>query len=199
MWIFGCGSPSKSTVKVEESSSTSASTTIDSEPIVATNSVIETVTENSSIELTIIGNYNGDSIPFYAKVSTVDSINQITYISFEKQSCPQIAIPKTMGGAVSSISLEGFDRDLLLVTTKLKDPNFNKYFIFVLRNNEWKPVVNGFAIHKSHLNQISQPLEINPDRPKEILRYYSVFDLDETNPLVYTWRLLRESVAILNW
>ena len=104
-----------------------------------------------------------------------------------------------MGGTVSSVSLEGFDRDLLLVTSKLKDPNFNKYFIFVLRNNAWKPVVNGFAIHKSNLNQISQPLQINPDRPKEILRYYSVFDLDKTSPLGYTWRLLRESVTILNW
>ena len=42
-------------------------------------------------------------------------------------------MPKSYGGTVSSINLDGFDSDLLLLTAKLKDPNFNKYFLFVLR------------------------------------------------------------------
>jgi len=146
----------------------------------------------------VFGNYNGDSIPFYARVRFVDNKNQITYIAFENDFLPQILIPKSNGGEISKVSLNGFDRDLLLVTAKLKDPNFKKYFLYVLRDNIWKPVMNGFAIHLTNLAEVDQPFKLNPNNPNELLRYYSVFNLDASNPLGYTWLLLEESVPIEN-
>ena len=196
LWFLGCGSPPKTVTTKDESNST---TVISDEALETSDPDIKIITEMPPPTGAVLGNYNGDAIPFYAEISKVDTKNQTTYVSFNNDNCPQIVIPETVGGSVSNLCLEGFDRDLLLVTANLKDPNFNKYFLYVLRNNQWKLVVNGFAIHKSNLDQISQPLQIDPDKPKEIFRYYSIFDLDKESPLGYTWRLLNESIAIDNW
>ena len=146
----------------------------------------------------VFGNYNGDSIPFYARVRHVDNRGQITYIAFENDSLPQILVPKTIGGAISKVFLNGFDRDLLLITAKLKDPNFKKYFLYVLRDKKWNPVMNGFAIHIANLEEVDSPFKINPENPDELLRYYSVFDLDKESDFGYTWSLLEESIPIEN-
>ena len=58
--------------------------------------------------------------------------------------------------------------------------------------------MNGFAIHVTNLPSIDQPLKLNPNNPNEINRYYSVFNLDSSSPLGYTWLLLEENVAIEN-
>ena len=176
---------------------------IDSEPVDTTTISIKPDPEPVIIAPIIpmgavTGNFNGDSIPFYANVARVDIANETTYVSFENKSLPQISIPKTFGGSVSKMNLDGFDRDVLLVTAKLKDPNFLKHFLYVLRNNQWKPVMNGFAIHVTNLPSIDQPLKLNPNNPNEINRYYSVFNLDSSSPLGYTWLLLEENVAIEN-
>jgi hypothetical protein len=192
IWFLGCGSPPKTVITAKEESN---ATTIISDKVIDASEIVNEIPLPKGA---VLGDYKGDALPFYAEIPKVDLKNRRTYVSFISD-CPQIVIPETVGGTVSSLSLEGFDRDLLLVTAKLKDPNFNKYFLYILRNNEWKPVINGFAIHKSNLNQISQPLQINPDKPNEIVRYYSVFDLDKDSPLGYTWRLLHESIAVENW
>ncbi len=140
------------------------------------------------------GNYNGDLKPFYARITKVDTKKGITTISFENKKHSDVLIPKTYGGTLASIFLDGFDRDLLLVTAKLKDPNFNKYFLYVLRNNSWKPVMNGFSIHKSNKPENLQVIRANPEKPNELIRYYSVFDLDENSSEGYIWRLLEESI-----
>ena len=140
----------------------------------------------------------GDSKSFYAEVSRIDTKNETTYISFENNIILTLAVPKSYGGTVSSIALDGFDRDLLLLTAKLKDPNFNKYYLFVNRDRIWKPVMNGFAIHKNNLTNNVEPFKINPNNPNEILRRYSVFNLDGSSALGYTWLLLEESVPIEN-
>jgi hypothetical protein len=147
----------------------------------------------------IIGNYNGDLKPFYAKINKVDTKKGITTIGFQNKKYPNVVIPETYGGTVSPLILDGFDRDLLLVTAKLDDPNFNKYFLYILRNNNWKPVINGFSIHKSNAPETLQVIRVNPKKPNELIRYYSVFNLDESSDLGYAWALREESVVKVNW
>lgn len=191
--FLGCGAPVKRIKTVAIDSQPKQTKTIpvktDPEPV-----VIAPVIPKGAVT----GNYNGDSNPFYANVVRVNTANETTYISFENKSLSQISIPQTYGGSVSKMNLDGFDRDLLLVTAKLKDPNFLKYYLYVLRNNQWKPVMNGFAIHITNLPNIDQPLKLNPNNPNELNRYYSVFNLDSTSPLGYTWLLLEENVPIEN-
>ncbi|GHC42316.1 hypothetical protein [Ulvibacter litoralis] len=197
--LYSCGTPSKSSGPIigggnetvhTEVSNTSGTQTVHQEIPLET---ISTLPKGA-----VLGDFRGDATPFYAQVSHVDRANETTFVSFENNTCPQLKIPKTHGGIVSKVMLEGFDRELILLTAKLKDPNFNKYFLYVFRNNEWKPVMNGFAVHKSNLPEIEQVIAINPKNPNEILRNYSVFDIDETSELGYTWRLLQESVPIEN-
>ena len=194
LWAIGCGDSAKKskTIIGEEDASTTIAT-IDS--ITKTETEISTTAVPEGIA---VGNYNGDDKPFYAYVSSVDVKNETTKISFGNDINVPLIIPKTLGATISKLSLDGFDRDLLFVTAKIKDPNFNKYFLFVLRNNQWKQVVNGFAIHQSNLDEVSEPLRINPTNPDELERNYSVFNLDSSSPTGYTWLLLNESVAIEN-
>ena len=146
----------------------------------------------------VFGNYNGSNKPFYGHIRAVDKRNGNMVIAFDQKSLPPITIDNAYGGSLSSLKLQGFDRDLLLVTTKLKDPNFNKYFVYVLRNNLWKEVVSGFAVHQSHFGQVPEPISNDPGNRNNLKRYYSVFDLDATSATGYTWRLLSESVPIEN-
>lgn len=147
----------------------------------------------------VMGNYNGDLIPFYADITKVDMKKGGTYISFQDTTLQQLLIPKTYGGTISSLVLDGFDRDLLLVTAKLKDKNFNKYFLYVLRDAQWKAVINGFAIHKSNNPETLQVIKVNSEKPKELLRHYSVFDIDENSDTGYQWLLKEESVPKMAW
>jgi hypothetical protein len=196
LWFLGCDSPTNIVTAKDNLNET---TIFSEDSLVASDSVIKIIAENPPPPGAVFGNYNGDAFPFYARVLKEDTKNHKTYIAFNTKNCPQIVIPETVGGSLSSICLEGFDRDLLLFTAKLKDTSFNKYFLYILRNQEWKQVVNPFAIHKSNLTENLQPLQINPDETSKVLRNYSVFDLDETSPHGYTWRLLTESVVIDNW
>lgn len=146
----------------------------------------------------VFGNYKGDNSVFYGHIRAIDKRNGNMVIAFEDKSIPPITINKAYGGSLSKLKLQGFDRDLLLATTQLKDPNFSKHYVYVLRNNEWKEVVNGFAIHQSHFSQVSQPITNDPGNSNNLQRYYSVFDLDPTSAAGYTWRLRSESVPIQN-
>lgn len=189
LWALSCGVPGSVRTVIEDEEPAIIETETSEVPV-----IIEPILPKGAIQ----GNYNGDQKPFYAFVSQVDLQNEITYISFENDAFQQIKIPKSYGGTLSSFILEGFDRDLLLLTAKLKDPNFNKYFLYVLRNGQWKSVMNGFAIHLTNMKNIQEPIRINPNTPNELVRNYSVFSLDASDPLGYTWLLLEESVSIEN-
>ncbi|NND88438.1 MAG: hypothetical protein HKM28_04230 [Flavobacteriaceae bacterium] len=144
-------------------------------------------------------NFKAYDVPFYASVKEVDRQRGKTVIEFEQRAIPKIVLPeKTYGATLSSLRFEEFDRDLLLVNAKLKDPVFNKYYLYILKNNQWKQVVNAFAIHRDNRPDTLQPIVVNPKNENEMLRYYSVFDLDQTSSLGYTWRLLQESIPIEN-
>ena len=145
---------------------------------------------------TVYGNFKGDSRPFYAHVSKVRGSK--TTVSFENSQLPNIVLADAYGATVLDLTLPTFDRDLLLITTKLKDPNFNKYFLYILQNNTWKLVTNGFAIHKSNMKDVVRPIWIDPENPNRLQRHYSVFNIDETDSKGYRWLLLTESVPIEN-
>lgn len=192
IFAIGCGAPSKNSSPIIDSNPKTDNTP---KPILTDQAVVKPTLPKGAV----IGNYNGDLKPFYAHITKIDTNKGVTTVSFESKKYPDVLIPKTYGGTVTPLILEGFDRDLLLVTAKLEDPNFNKYFLYVLRNNIWKPVMNGFSIHKSNKPETLQIIRVNPKKSNELLRYYSVFDLDETSEEGYTWRLLEESVAKENW
>ncbi len=190
LWVIGCGTQDSKpkTIIIEENQSTTSSDSI------TYTEIIEPLIPEGAVS----ANFNGDQDSSYVYISRIDSINEMTYISFENDNYKELAVPKIQGGSISPFSMDGFDRDLLLLTAKLKDPNFNKYYLFVLRDNQLKPVMNGFAIHKSNLTDSLKPFQLNPMNPDEILRHYSVFNLDEESDLGYTWLLLEESVDIEN-
>ena len=174
-------------------------------PVKKQNNIIgdEIPSENESIikkpvrpEGAISANFNGDSLPFYSYVKNVDTIKGITTIGFENDKFSTISIPKSYGAVLDTLKMKGMDRDILLATVKLKDTSFNKYFLYKLQNNQWKPVVNGFAIHKSNRPDTLRPIRIDTKDSTKVIRYYSVFDLDKSSENGYTWKLLKETIPI---
>tara|TARA_R110002072_G_scaffold303113_1_gene494163 strand:+ start:63922 stop:64566 length:645 start_codon:yes stop_codon:yes gene_type:complete len=190
--IIGCGAPQKK-------SKTIIGPPIEDDTIINIPQEELPVIEEPKIPKgAVVANYRAEATPFYAIVDKVDKRRGTTTIAFERPEVPSIVIPDTYGATLTSLRFDEFDRDLLLVKSKLKDPVFTKYHLYVLRNNRWKLVVNGFSIHKDNNPESLTPIIVDPENPKKMKRYYSVFDLDENSELGYTWRLLQESVPILN-
>ncbi len=137
---------------------------------------------------------NRDSI--YAFVKKIDAINEVTFIGFENEQLPEINIPESIGADLQLLKLKNFGNDILLVNAKLKDTNFNEYYLFVWRDSVWKQPVNRFDIHKSNMTDTLIPISNNPKDSTQLLRYYSVFDMDRTSEKKYSWKLMQESVPI---
>lgn len=146
----------------------------------------------------VTANFKTDNIPFYGYVKNVNKRKGITIIAFENNKAPTLVLNETYGADVSMLRFDEFDRDLLLVNTKIEDPQFYKYHLYVLKNGQWLSVVKPFAIHESHVNAALKPIIVDPKNPNNMFRYYSVFDIDDESELGYTWRLFNESVAIRN-
>ena len=143
-------------------------------------------------------NFKTDKIPFYGFVKKIDTRKGVTTIAFQENKAPTLVLKDTYAATISMLRFAGFDRDLLLVDTKIKDPQFHKYHLYILKNNAWLPVIKPFSIHESHVTDELQPIFVDPENANNMFRYYSVFDIDETSDLGYTWRLFNESVGIIN-
>ncbi len=182
------------------------STSNKEEPIISNDPIVTSeeekiVVESSEIEPAlplgaVSGNFDGLGNPFYAH--TLPSEGNKTIVSFENNSVPSITLLESNGGKLYNLHFEEFDRDLLLVAANTKDPIFIKYHLYINKNQAWKPVVEPFTLHISHTLNDFIPIEVDPANPKLMFRHYSVFDLDQESELGYTWRLLTESVPILN-
>lgn len=146
----------------------------------------------------VTANFIIDQTAFYGFVYNVNKSKGVTTIAFENNSAPTIVLNEVYGATLKMLRFKEFDCDLLLVDTKLKDPQFHKYHLYILKNNQWLPVVKPFAIHESHKEAQLNPIKVDPDNPNKMFRYYSVFDIDDTDDQDYGWRLHDESVAILN-
>lgn len=135
-----------------------------------------------------------DSI--YAYVKHIDTVNETTRVQFEQKKLPEIIIPESIGAELQVIKLKNFKKDVLLVNAKLKDTNFNEYYLFVWNDSIWTQPVNRFAIHKSNMMDTLVPIINNQKDSTQLLRYYSVFNMDRKSEKKYSWKLMQESVPI---
>jgi hypothetical protein len=146
----------------------------------------------------VTANYRKNTKEFYGFIKDVNVPRAVTTISFEDNAAPDLRINDSYGATISFLRFPEFDSDLLLVNSIIKDPNFNKYYLYVLSGDRWLQVVNGWAIHKDNKPDTLQPIAVDETNPSKMFRYYSVFDLDKNSELGYTWRLLNESIPIEN-
>lgn len=194
LYFSACGSGSEKTNKV-----------IIGDPKPQTEDVSDVINTDPEIVVVpvlpdgaITANFNTDAVPFYGYVKNVNPRKGVTTIAFENNAAPLLVINKTYGATIKSLRFDEFDRDLLLVDTKIDDPQFHKYHLYILKNKQWQPVVYPFAIHESHTEAQENPIFVDPDNSNNMFRYYSVFDIDDTDDQAYGWRLHNESVNILN-
>ncbi len=145
----------------------------------------------------VSANYINGAPPFYGFVDEVNHLKKTTLIRFEEGRAPDLVIEKSYGATIEDLRFPEFDSDLLLVTAVINDPNFNKYYLYRFEDNQWLPVVNGWAIHKDNRPDTLQPITVSSVKPGHMHRYYSVFDLDKDSELGYTWRLLEETIPVL--
>ncbi|MCZ4319670.1 hypothetical protein O4H26_11760 [Aequorivita viscosa] len=168
---------------------------------------IKTVVEIEEPSLTIIAkpkipegalkaDFLGNSDSLYAYIKNIDTTNEVTHIGFEEKKLPEIAIPESIGAELKILKLKNFQNDVLLVNAKLKDTNFNEYYLFVYNNSNWKQPVNRFAIHKSNMADSLIPITNNPKDSTQLVRYYSVFNMDRKSEKKFTWKLMQESIPI---
>lgn len=173
----------------DTTSSTVMETPVEEEEII----IVPTIPKGA-----ITANYESGLKAFYGFVENHTPSKGKTVIAFEDNSAPRIVLNDTYGAELSFLRFPEFDRDLLLVNARLKDPNFNKYYLYILKDDQWKLVVNGWAIHKSNNPDALEPIIVDPKKRNHMKRFYSVFDLDKESALGYTWRLLEESIPIEN-
>ena len=144
----------------------------------------------------ITADFLGNQDSLYAFVKNHDSANETTIIGFQNNILPDIIIPESIGSDLHVLKLKNFQADILLVNAKLKDTNFNEYYLFVWQDSIWKQPVNRFNIHKSNMSDTLIPISNNPKDSTQLLRYYSVFEMDGESEKKFTWKLMTENVSI---
>lgn len=145
----------------------------------------------------IIADFLGNRDSLYAFIKKNDTLNETTLIGFQNNKLPDISIPESIGADLYILKLQSFETDVLLVNAKLKDTNFNEYYLFVWKDSTWKQPVNRFDIHKSNMTDDTLiPIRDNPKDSTQLIRYYSVFDMDRKSEKKFTWKLMQESVSI---
>lgn len=137
---------------------------------------------------------NQDSL--YVFIKLVDSTTETILISFENELLPEITIPESFGAQLNVLKFKNFKNDVLLVNATSKDTNFNEYYLFVWKDSVWNQPVNRFYIHKSNISDTLIPIKNNPKDSLQLMRYYSVFEMDPTSDKKYSWKLMQESIPI---
>src|SRR5690606_5363535 len=154
------------------------------------------IEEDELPEGSIIADFLGNQDSLYAFIKEIDPATEITLIGFENKKLPEITIPESIGAELQILKLKNFESDVLLVNAKLKDTNFNEYYLFVWQDSLWKQPVNRFDIHKTNMTDTLIPIRNNPEDSTQLLRYYSVFDMDRASEKKYSWKLMQESISI---
>jgi len=188
LWAMSsCGAPPKPKPPIVEKDISKEET--------ETNSII---TMSNIPEDAISGNFSLNAAPFYAAVEVVDSEKETTTISFEDETIEKITIPEAIGASLSSVRFDQFDQDVLVVNTTYKDPIFRKYYLYILKDSQWKLVVDGFIIHVENMSGDGVPIKPHPSQSNKMIRSYSVFDMDQESDTKYMWILHEEETEILN-
>lgn len=146
----------------------------------------------------ITADFTGHSVPIFCFVKEIDYDARTTVIGFKNDILKDLRVANTLGGTLKKIKIKGFKTDLLLFEGEIEDPKFVKYHLFIVKNNTWVPVIDPFTIHENHLVKIEKPIWANPQNPSQLIRCYSVFDLENQNKGLPPWKLLTEKVAIIN-
>lgn len=154
------------------------------------------IEETELPEGAIIADFLGNQDSLYAFIKKNDTLIETTLIGFQNNKLPDISIPESIGADLYILKLQSFETDVLLVNAKLKDTNFNEYYLFMWKDSTWKQPVNRFNIHKSNMSDTLIPIQINPKDSTEFLRYYSVFDMDRNSSKKFSWLLQHETVKI---
>lgn len=155
------------------------------------------ITEKPELpEGAIIADFLGNQDSLYAFIKKRDPLNETTLIGFQNNKLPDIPIPESIGAYLNILKLKSFENDVLLVNAKLKDTNFNEYYLFVWKDSAWKQPVNRFDIHKTNMTDTLIPIRDNPKDSTQLVRYYSVFNMDRKSEKKFTWKLMQESVSI---
>ncbi len=139
----------------------------------------------------LTADFFGNSDSVYAYIKKIDPINEITHIGFENEK-----LPESIGAELQLLKLKNFGNDILLVNAKLKDTNFNEYYLFVWEDSIWKQPINRFDIHKSNMSDTLIPIQNDPKDSTQVLRYYSVFNMDRDSEKKFRWKLMRERVSV---
>jgi hypothetical protein len=185
--LLSCGAPPKPKSPIVENDPKE-------EIIKKTNTIIMTNIPEDAVS----GNFELNTAPFYAAVEVVDIENQTTTISFENEEIAKITIPEAVGASLSSVRFDQFDQDVLVVNTIYTDPIFRKYYLYILKDTQWMPVVDGFILHVENISEEHLPIKIHPTRSHQMIRSYSVFDMDPESDTKYSWILHEETTDILN-
>lgn len=146
----------------------------------------------------LAGDYLGTTDTLHAIVKAIDSSGQTTTIAFDDAEIPEIVLPESLGAKLMLFKLRNSPKDLLLVNTIPADTNFNEYYLFIWRDSMWQQPVNRFYIHKGNMSDTLIPIMADPQDSTQLLRYYSVFDMDPKSENKYKWRLMREHVRMKN-
>ncbi|MCT8339674.1 hypothetical protein MG296_06390 [Flavobacteriaceae bacterium TK19130] len=185
-FLLSCGTPSKNSEEHVIGGPKEAVESTDTSPI-----------EETPPYGAVRGDFMGSNDWFYVYPKKNKHGTGMALFS-EYEEIGKISLPKAVATKLEVYSDEAFATDILVARTQLEDPQFNKYHLFIFREGKWLPLVNGFAIHKSHMSDTLRPFWRDPKDATKVVRHYSVFDLDTSSDEGYTWRLLTESVPMLN-
>lgn len=161
-------------------------------PEILTDSKVKISFPEGALKADFFGNQ--DSLHVFIK--SVDTTNETILIGFENELLPEITFPESLGAHLNILKLKNFENDVLLVNVIPKDTNFNEYYVFVWKDSAWNQPVNHFFIHKSNMSDTLVPIKNNPKDTMQLMRYYSVFEMDPTSDKKYSWRLMQESISI---
>ncbi len=169
---------------------------IEPDTIPTVDNVVEAERKIELPEGAVMADFFGNKDSIYAYVAKIDTTKQTTLVAFEKKFLPEIVIPESIGANLQILKLKNYPNNVLLVNAKLKDTNFNEYYLFVWKDSLWKQAVNRFAIHKSNMADSLIPIINNPKDSTLLLRHYSVFNMDSKSETKFTWKLMQESVPL---
>ena len=147
LWAFiSCGAPPKwkfPIIEIEPKREHSKTENETNTSIIVTN-----IPEDA-----VSGNFDLNSTAFYAAVEVVDSEKKMTTISFEDEAISKITIPDAVGASLSTVRFDQFDQDVLVVNTIYTDPIFRKYYLYILKDRQWMPLVDGFILHVENISE----------------------------------------------
>ena len=84
------------------------------------------------------------------------------------------------------------DQQIIVVNPDRSKGDFKEFFVYARDGKQWKLWLTPWSLHKDNVAAHPVAFIADPDDPTQVLRYYSVYDLED--PENYHWKTFRESV-----